>query len=91
MYFLNGRNIRAKESDPIENNHEEVYTAVGMSFRQVRGHEVSHTCGDGLRYGMNCSSKKDRRQGAWMEVRQLTWLQSWSFHCLHEIGSRVIS
>lgn len=75
MYFLNGRNIRAEENDSIEINDEEVYTAIGMSFWQVRGHELSHTCGDGLGYGMNCSSKKDRRQSVWMEVRQLTWLQ----------------
>lgn len=32
MYFLNGRNIRADEDDSIEINHEEVYTAIGMSF-----------------------------------------------------------
>lgn len=49
MCFLNGRNIRAEENDPIEINDEEIYTAIGMSFWQVRGHEISHICGDGLR------------------------------------------
>lgn len=49
MCFLNGRNIRAEENDPIEINDEEIYTAIGMSFWQVRGHEISHICGYGLR------------------------------------------